>query len=90
MTASEKAMREILAQTQYLLRKDNDQFRLKTILNEQLPRYEVQVLMGRKEFEEVYVFEHADLLNDNYCQMYYDQWYGAIKKNLKLNERMWR
>ena len=83
-------MREILAQTHYLLRKDDATFRLNTYFNKAKNRYEVQLLMGRKEFEEIYLFTNFDLMNKNYCQFFYDNWYKQIKTNLKLNERLWR
>jgi hypothetical protein len=86
----ESAMREILAQTQYLLRKDDDQFRLKPIYNKAWCRYEVHVLMGRKEFDEYYIFTKHHLGQDWYCQAYYDKFYRMIKTNLKLNEAMYK
>ncbi len=89
MIKHEVAMREILAQVQYLLRKDNEQFRLKPIYNAPRRQYEVHVLMGRKEFDEYYVFTHHQLSQDWYCQTFYDKWYKQIKLNLKLNENMY-
>ena len=90
MKQHEVAIREILAQAQYLLRKDDEQFRLNPVYNAPRCRYEVHVLMGRKEFEEVYVFRN-DLLDQAwYCRAFHDKWYDQIKLNLKLNEGMYK
>jgi len=90
MERHEVAIREIIAQTQYLLRKDDDQFRLKSIYNAPMRCYEVHILMGRKEFEEVYVFRNYLLDQDWYCRAFHEKWYGQIKLNLKLNEDMYK
>ena len=90
MNYHEVVMREILAQTQYLLRKDDEQFRLKPIYNARKCQYEVRVLMGRKEFDEYYIFTHHHLSQNWYCQAFYDKWYAQIKLNLKLNEKMYK
>ncbi len=83
---TEVNLREILAKTQYELRKDDETFRFKVNYNVLKRRYEVQVLMGRQEFEEIYIFKDQCLEVYGYGKYFYDDWINQIKKNLKLNE----
>ena len=82
---TEANLREILAKTQYELRKDDESFRFKVEYNVLRCRYEVQVLMGRQEFEEIYIFKDQCLAVPGYGKYFYDDWINQIKTNLKLN-----
>ena len=86
MNLYETNLREILAHTQHQLRKLNDQFHFKVEYNAMRRRYEVQVLMGRREFEEIYCFTEYQLDSSWQCKRRHDDWINQIKKNLKLNK----
>ena len=86
MKLHEQNIREILDHTQHQLRKLNNQFRFKVVYNAPRKRYEVQVLMGRQEFEEVYCFGINQLNVFGYGKYFHDDWYNQIKKNLELNK----
>lgn len=86
MEIHEKNMREILSRTQYQLRKFAEQFRFKVRANEGRHWYEVQVLMGRQAFEEIYLFKFVNLEIFSYGKYFHDDWINQIKKNLELNK----
>ena len=90
MTNMEKAMREIVAKTQFELKKYDEKYILKVKHNKRRCRFEVQVLMGRHEFEEIYCLADYKMNDDFWVQTYYDHLPRQIATNLKLNKYLWR
>lgn len=90
MKNTEKALREIIAHAQDGLKKYNEAYTLRVKRNEGRCRFEVQALMGRQEFEEIYCIDDRRLSDDFWVQTYYDNFAKQIATNLKLNKYMWR
>ncbi len=90
MSEVELNLREIMSSTTSFLAKHSENFHFNIKHNLLRERYEVQVLMGRREFEEVYCFDYRKLGNNTYCKFLYQRFGSEIIKNLELNKLMWR